>query len=309
MSENQELDNQIEEEAIENEIPQEYSDQNSEHMEENLSEELQEDSEEHEGQDEETPIETPKKGLPDWALKNPKAWGEKRAKETRKEALREYNEKIRALEEKIDALSASREEIQAPQSYPDLADDEFYDEELGAILKKDSPEGMYALLKQSHEKKKKESHQINQVVSAYQQAENKKKEALSQIKKFVDVDLEKYIKNNPDSSKDFEKIATNPALKGAVEDFLDFGANLPNNGPEFLHYLSKSEREIERLAALDPRSRQRELLRHNIEFHSKNRVSNAPPPSGQGGSTISSTNTLLDLKSMHAHLHNKYKPY
>ena len=310
MSENQELETNLEQEEIENEIPEEFIEESDEQDNEQDNELEFEDNESDDDSQEDEHQDKPKKELPDWAVKNPKAWGAKMAKQAKREAKKEYEESLSKLREEFDGkLSqfAPKQSEQPVEEAPQLGEDEFYDEEIGAILNKNTPEGMYSLLKKEHEKKKIEAKALNNIVDNHRNAENNKNQTMKVIKDFVDHDLTKFIDENPNTKENFEKIAINPRLKSSIGDFIDFASNLPNNGPEFLHYLSKNEKELERLSVLDSRLRQRELMRHNNEFNARNRVSKAPPPSGQGGATISNTSSLLSLKEMQKHLHDKYR--
>jgi len=93
------------------------------------------------------------------------------------------------------------------------------------------------------------------------------------------------------------------------QQMIDIAARLPNNGADFLYYLSKNPKELKKIAAMPAHAQYEEILKHVIDYGSKGRkTSNAPDPIKPlpRSSDISGAGSGQDMASAKAIMKAKY---
>lgn len=82
---------------------------------------------------------------------------------------------------------------------------------------------------------------------------------------------------------DFDEVVRNDGLP-LSESMLGVAKVTPNSA-DFLYYLAKNPKEVQRISKLHPVVQQKEMARHAIQFASRNQVSKAPAPVQPVGDT------------------------
>src|ERR1043166_79587 len=109
--------------------------------------------------------------------------------------------------------------------------------------------------------------------------------------------------------KDYEDVVINNGNKFS-QQMIDIAAILPDNNADFLYYLAKNHKELDRVRNLNPYEQFKVLIRNAIDFNTKSpKISSAPEPVRPLSKGFSAnTDSMGSYESAKALMKKKYCP-